>query len=104
MAVATRLAGTSTDERLRTLVIPGQHDVDRVSDGTIAVCRAVLVDERSVHACVPHPPHQLASTGPRHRSEVVAGMTQIVDVDARQPCTIKSACPHRREGSVQLRR
>jgi len=51
----------------------------------------VLVDEGGVHACVPHPPHQLASTRPRHCREVVACMTQVMNVDAGQPGPVQ--CP-----------
>jgi hypothetical protein len=53
-----------------------------------------IVDERSVRACVP----QSAPSGhdyspPSSQLKVVAGMTEIVDVDAHQRGTIKST-PH----------
>ena len=50
-----------------------------VSDGSVAVGRGVLVDERSAWAGVPHPGHQLASAGPGSGCECVPGGAQVME-------------------------
>lgn len=75
----------------------GGDDIDGVGDRSLMICRAFLADECSVHACVSHPPYQLASARLRHRGEMVAGMPHVMDVDTHEPGTIQGKRPHRLE-------
>lgn len=58
--------------------------IQGVGDQPVAVQRAVLVDQRRIHADVSHPAHQLAQTRAGHRGEVVARVTQIVDMELHE--------------------
>lgn len=58
------------------------HVVHRVRDASVSVGRGVLVDQRCAHGAVPHPVHQLARRGADIGGELVAGVPQVVEVEA----------------------
>ena len=59
--------------------------MERVGNRPIPVGDGVLVDQRSAHAVVPHPRHQVAQGRPGLGRQVVARVAQVVEVQAGCP-------------------
>lgn len=62
----------------------GDQGFHRVGDLAVGPLRGVLVDQRGTHAVVAHPGHQVTQRGTAQRSERVAGVPQIVEVQTRR--------------------
>ena len=58
--------------------------VDGVGDPLVSATRLVLVDHRGPLAVMPHPCHQVLETCSAVGGELVSGMAQVVEVQARQ--------------------
>jgi hypothetical protein len=58
------------------------HDAKGIGDRSISVGRRVLVDERCAHGAVAHPVHQLSRGRTGVGSELIAGVPQIMEMEA----------------------
>jgi hypothetical protein len=78
------------------VVVLGSRDliIDRIGDGTVGSARLVLVDHRGALAVVPHAGHQVTQPGTAASREMVAGVAQVVEVQAlsaNSPCRCRNA-------------
>jgi hypothetical protein len=55
---------------------------------------SVLVDQRRVHADMPHPAHQLARRGPRNGGQVITGVPEVVHVNSVQASLRQCSGPY----------
>jgi len=62
--------------------LPLNQLLEPLRDLLLPLARRVLVDQRRADAAVSHPVHQLASARPRLRGELVAGVPEIMEVEA----------------------
>jgi hypothetical protein len=70
---------------------------DLVSDHLVAQQRAVLVDIGGPSRAVAHPVHEFTQAGPGLSGQGVAGMPQVVKVDAVEPGRFERRAPDARE-------
>jgi hypothetical protein len=77
-----RLRQTCIAQRLAKLL--ASKIVNDRCDSTLSIIGVVQVDQRSAGAGMVHACHQFAQARPRRRSQEVAGMAKVVEVDLRQ--------------------
>jgi hypothetical protein len=75
---------------------------DLVSDHLVAQRRAMLVDVGGPGRAVAHPVHEFAQAGPGLGGQGVAGMPQVVKVDADEPGRFERRAPNAREVAAGL--
>jgi hypothetical protein len=61
-----------------------RHSADLIGQGTLTSGRGVKVDQRGALGVLPHPGHEFFGVRARIGSELVAGVPQVVEVDAFQ--------------------